>query len=558
MLSCRYVGSSYAGKPLRKKAAKGFFDLWSRNHAQELTIEILQALGFSREVETARSSSDDSDIELRVFNLLDSPVFLREDSIPFNLIQARSLIQKNDDFKSGIDKEEVAWQSFQLSERQCHETNRRIASDAFRRHPIHSAVLFYAQRFIARVLGEAPSIDDLDLRFGPGAATSCQQKTTARWKLSSTLTVSNSLFRLSDQIRATMPGWIGSRDLTPSTGALEFVPKNFKTYRSIIIEPLVNTMVQKGIGTYMKQRMLQAGINLYDQSENRRRARLGSIGADYVTIDLERASDTLAYALVLDLLPFDWLELLDAARSGIITYKGKAIVLNKFSSMGNGFTFELESLIFRALAHGINQVHALDDNTTVFGDDIVASRATGVLIERYFPDYGFSINPEKSFLDGPFREACGGDYVFGVDVRPFFLKGTRTGGRWTYATCVSFHNFLQRKPWFDPDRKIRNLLLSKLPDKYHVWGPDGYGDAYLVSFAPLSSYLAPYGREKGFEGFIAYGYVARPCRDCTDAFGDAYLPAYLAGTGPSEDVFTIRSPKGERMVDRAVRMYVIS
>lgn len=559
MLSCRYIGSGFPGdrKQRSRKSTRSFYDLWSRNEAHEFTIEVLRTLGFRGEIEAAGYDQDNPDCFLRLLHDLPDPDFSSEASLPFSLIQARALILKNDDFESGIDKEEVAWQSFLVSEEQCRLTNRRLGSDAFKRHPIHARVMHYAAQYISRVLGPCPSINDLDLEFGPGAATSCTKKTSARWKLSSPLTASNSLFRVQRPVTETMPAWLLGKPWIPSLGALEFVPKSFKTYRSIIIEPLLNGIIQKGFGSYMKRKMFHAGIDLYDQSLNRERARVGSLEPSrFATIDLSRASDTLAYSLVMDLLPWDWFMALDSARSGIISYRGSSIVLEKFSSMGNGFTFELESLIFKALARGIALAHDIDDNSSVFGDDIIASRDHAILITNYFPDYGFTINSEKTFIDGNFRESCGGDYAFGVDVRPFFLKGSRTGGRWTYHNCVVFHNHLQRKPWFDPNGEIRRLLLAKIPDRYQNWGPDGYGDGHLVSLAPLRTYARPYGREKGYEGFKIKTIVAVPFEDTTPVSGDALLPAYLAGKGPTLNPYAIRLPKGGRMASRVRDIYV--
>jgi hypothetical protein len=243
----------------------------------------------------------------------------------------------------------------------------------------------------------------------------------------------------------------------------------------------------------------------------------------------------------------------------MVSYKKRFITLEKFSSMGNGFTFELETLIFKALVRGIADYCGLEDDSICYGDDITCNPSLARAVTHYFPLFGLTPNVDKSYVDGPFREACGGDYRLGVDVRPYFLRGLRDGGRISFAKIVAFHNFLTRKPWFDPDRLVRAYLLSLIPEKVRKWGPDGYGDCWLLSMAPCKTYLPRAATLKGkqwYEGFVANGYVAVPSRDDRPVSGDALLPAYLAGSGPSEDVYAVRLPKGSRMRARVQRIIV--
>jgi hypothetical protein len=94
--------------------------------------------------------------------------------------------------------------------------------------------------------------------------------------------------------------------------------------------------------------------------------------------------------------------------------------------MGNGFTFELETLLFLALAWVSTELSdetpVFKENLTVFGDDIIVPVKALRLLENALRFCGFEPNPEKTFGDGPFRESCGGDFFLGEDVRPYFLK----------------------------------------------------------------------------------------------------------------------------------------
>jgi hypothetical protein len=104
---------------------------------------------------------------------------------------------------------------------------------------------------------------------------------------------------------------------------------------------------------------------------------------------------------------------------------GKWHLLEKFSSMGNGFTFELETLIFLCLILAVDETgQKLESGRNVFtyGDDIICPTEYSEAVISALKFSGFSLNMKKSFVSGPFRESCGGDFFGGVDVRPFFLK----------------------------------------------------------------------------------------------------------------------------------------
>lgn len=543
-------GLSSAPHHVGGRRKRGVYDLWNRAESNEVLYEVLKRLGFSDCCVYSGSYP--------LYNTYRSlpPLDLRESSL--ELIAAHALFSKNDDMPSPIDRNQVAFESFLLSEESCEDVNRRFRENEFSRCPVLSSILHYARRYCANVLGDCPDIDDLDCSFGPGATASNKNLngTTARWKLSATCTISESAYHLRDRLRACFPAWLGDRNIVPAIGLLDFVPKSHKTSRTIMIEPLLNTFVQKGIGAYLKKRLYRRGINLFDQSAQRERARLGSVHGNFATIDLSRASDSIASYLVLDLLPLDWFDLLSSFRTPTCSYKKRYFTLEKFSSMGNGFTFELETLIFKSLISGIATYCGLEDDSICYGDDITANTPLARAITFFFKAFGFTVNSDKSFYEGCVREACGGDYRAGLDIRPWFLRGLRDGGRFSYAKIVSYHNFLQRKPWFDKVG-IRKYLLSLIPPKFRLWGPDGYGDSWLVSLSHPATYLQrASSRYPGWEGYLARGFMAIPYRDETPCKGDVLLPAYSAGRGPCEDIYALRLPKGARMRARFVRAIV--
>lgn len=202
---------------------------------------------------------------------------------------------------------------------------------------------------------------------------------------------------------------------------ISFVPKSAKTHRVIAVEPLLNGFVQKGIDVFMRRELLKIQIDLTDQFTNSRLAREGSTEScedPYVTIDLSSASDSITRALVERLVPSGWLSLFDTARAPLSEIDGELVPLNQFVSMGNGFCFPLQSLIFSALA--ISSGARVGD-FRVYGDDIIVRKSTSATLLYVLRVCGFIPNRAKTFLSGPFRESCGGDYFGGLDVRPLFL-----------------------------------------------------------------------------------------------------------------------------------------
>lgn len=489
---------------------KKFFEKWNRQSSDAFRSEVIRmCLG---------STSDEYAVSTHQREIQDlPPIDFSSSEYDLNRIQSQALLTKDVDFKSNIDREKVAYEKFLHSEQACRETNRFLRQQDYGSE-IH-ALIHYACMFISRVLGPCPSLSDLDFSFGPGAASSCRGKTSARFKLSTQPSTSRSSKRLISEFGADrIDRWTATESVV-CPAILEFVPKSYKTHRAIVIEPSLNGYIQKGIGSYLKTRLFKSGINLFDQTVSQQRARLASISGSHATVDLSSASDSISYFLVLELLPPDWVDLLDACRSEEVFYKGERIALEKFSSMGNGYTFELESLIFASICHA-NRVllNKRKDDFTVYGDDIIVPVDEARPLINCLSMLGFQANIDKTFISGPFRESCGADYHLGIDIRPFFIKD-----RMCFSTLFSFYNFLTRKEHFDRDGGIRAFIMSVIPPKLLLFGPDGFGDGHLTSSAPLK----PYRRNSGWAGFIFETWAAVPLKDETVVLGDQLLPFYL-------------------------------
>lgn len=201
------------------------------------------------------------------------------------------------------------------------------------------------------------------------------------------------------------------------------VPKTAVIDRVACKEPDLNIFCQKAVGDFLRRRLLKrVRINLNDQTINRELARTGSIDGSLSTIDLSSASDSLTTGLVSVLLPLEWFRLLDDLRSPK-TFIGRMSHTNEmFSSMGNGFTFELESMVFWALAQATCRLSRTSGRVSVYGDDIIVPAGISRAFLNVLRWCGFKPNVDKTFCLGPFRESCGGHYHRGLDVTPFYLR----------------------------------------------------------------------------------------------------------------------------------------
>lgn len=450
-----------------------------------------------------------------------------------NVRQISAFFQKRGDIDVGVNRKRVAIDGFIAAEKLCAQTNdiyRMRARGEFSFPPRVEAVLLTAQRKVATMLGDVPSLGDLKFRFGPGATTQVQKRMASpAIKLGETFACSEDMLPIVSDFLSEFPTWVDYHAVSSSSeswtvpleihpGRLRFVPKSYKTDRSIVVEPMLNSFAQLGICDYLSDRFRRFGLDLTDQSANQRAALEGSLTGALATLDLSSASDTLAYNLVLDLFPIDWFVLLSQFRSGTVDCEGTLINMEKFASMGNGYTFAVESLIFYALAYAC--VAEEDSHrVSVFGDDIIIPTYGYPLLAEVLCCVGCILNKDKSFATGPFRESCGADYLRGISIRPSYVKDSLA-----LFDVFRLHNQYVRRG----DEEIANLLLAEVPASFQKWGPDGFGDGHLIG----DGGLRPHGRDRGWAGFSFETYTLRPRRDFSVRPGDRVYPFYTTYLSP--------------------------
>lgn len=452
------------------------------------------------------------------------PLHYREPANFFIDYQATKLLSKLPGLNTGIDTKMTAYKKFVECEVLCRETNERFRRCEGRFSARVDRVLSRATRKIAHILGDVPEFKDLDFAFGPGATYGIRGDTSVYKKVSSSLECTYALSDILPEFLAEFPGWIpeaASVELVAGS-QLTVVPKNAKTDRPICIEPLLNGLYQKGFGSYIRNRLKRFGINLDDQGVNQRLAGLAHV-LGLSTVDFSSASDTIAYSLILHLMPIDWFTALDRARCARYEVDGVWYNFHKFTSMGNGYTFELETLIFYALACAVCEEEEIlvqtGVNLSVYGDDVIIPRDAYDYFSEVAEACGFRINGDKSFKDGPFFESCGHDFFLGHYVRPLQLTSELdklTRAFYAANNIKRIASILSRLPFgkeLDGSVIERNLrcaydwCVGCIPTHLREYGPEGYGDGHLIGGQPSASLRHP-----SWDGWWFWSYVEQPRR----------------------------------------------
>lgn len=404
----------------------------------------------------------------------------------------REMYSKYDDGKPSPEKERMTWERFHAAEKSCEEANKRIRAWSWNSEPFWLQV----RARIRDVLGPF-SWDECSrgFGFGPGATTRLTRaEAFAAYKYSGKPETTLGNADLARCAIEHLPLWKQSVRSTCGEGdddivnivvgnSIICVRKNYRTDRTIAKEPCMNIYVQKGVGKMVRRRLKRVGVDLDDQTRNQRAARKGSIDGSSATVDKTMASDTNAKELVGWLLPLDWWQAMELCRSPVgVLPSGEVIHYQKFSSMGNGYTFELESLIFWAIAQTCccpDNINECDPSVCVYGDDVVLpTHAAGYYMYRV-KEAGFTPNPDKTFVDGPYRESCGKHYYLGTDITPFYVRKPVEHLHRLFLT----HNNLYR--WLERAEMQRDDLLTQVralaPAKWREPRlPDGYGDGAFI------------------------------------------------------------------------------
>jgi hypothetical protein len=377
------------------------------------------------------------------------------------LRQVVALFDKNKDTPgtSGPARKAAALKKFFASEKKCRITNRRLSF--FAKHPSRlsndmSEVVALARDIITGILGPLGRLEIQKIiegsGFGPGFTflSNMEEHRNLYYKALGPHCVTRDAV---PYMKLWLNHWTNWKTSLISE-KVEFsivngnrvttVPKNSVTDRTIAIEPSFNVFMQKGVDNYLKRRLHRYGVTLLEQDRNHDIARLASMRPLFAaTLDLSAASDCVSTGIIQYLLPPDWCIFLDDLRSKSYTLdKGESwTVYDKFSSMGNAFTFPIESLIFYAVSRACTiLVGGNLRDIRVYGDDIIIAPQAYCLLVESLRFLGFTPNLDKSFAYGSFRETCGSDFLSGVDLRPVYVKSLP-------RTDIEVYNLFNRFLW---------------------------------------------------------------------------------------------------------------
>lgn len=236
------------------------------------------------------------------------------------------------------------------------------------------------------------------------------------------------------------------------------VPKNNDKRRPINVECFGNTLTQSVVGEGIRGLLLKEYSIDLDTLSDIHRIKV-SRPERWATIDLSNASDSVSVDLCKFLFPEWFFNYLERTRSSMVLgLDGNYHITRKISSMGNGFTFELMTLILTVLCK------ELDSEATVFGDDITINpEKAGTLIDL-LNEVGFVVNEDKSFVDGPFRESCGANF--------HSVEGYVSSFDFTWPLSMGDCVVLMNKAYvlslkYDSFRAFYNALLRVLPKALH-------------------------------------------------------------------------------------------
>jgi len=291
------------------------------------------------------------------------------------------------------------------------------------------------------------------------------------------------------------------------TSRLMFVPKNYKTSRSICMEPVAYMFFQQHI-RWEIENMLASGIlgrfvTIDDQGRNQRGAMYGARTGLVDTIDLSAASDSVHVDLVRALFPEPILSGLLNTRTSIVECPdGQFVHVNKFAPMGSAVCFPVQSIIYASVCIYAYILRFSPDNIdsilstrsclkawlarnvptdwfsshtcesfAVYGDDIVVDTRITTVVMSILEELGFSVNQEKSFGGAHlFRESCGVFALDDADVTPFHFKGKAFRGSFGAKEFARFISLANEAG----DRNLRHLHSFMINAVLRWKPPRGY------------------------------------------------------------------------------------
>lgn len=298
------------------------------------------------------------------------------------------------------------------------------------------------------------------------------------------------------------------------------VPKSYKAYRLIAPESAYNSFNMQKLRKALEMALTNSGYGKYfpinDQTEQRSRAYLGSLGIGFATLDSTAASDSIATYRMKDLLDPDLFDLISKSRPRRyqLGKNGKTVVASTWLTSGHPCTFIIEGMFFLSIACVAREWHAKWTGEwgvmpSVFGDDLIVDLVYFEEVMDLLCRFGITVNASKTFSQGKYRESCGVEYYDGIPMHNVYwprksICEHRELSVEDYESLVS----LQHRTFDVPSvsRFLTEFVQLQWPAVTSSLPGSEVED--LWSNSPcFSTRLAPYG------AYWREGYVKAPLRD---------------------------------------------
>lgn len=254
------------------------------------------------------------------------------------------------------------------------------------------------------------------------------------------------------------------------------VPKTWKKLRGIAAEPGELQFFQQAVShsldeMYRTDPWWRSRVDLHSQEKSQALALEGSRTGRLATIDLSAASDSVTLELIRRVFrgtPI--LKWLLGTRSTSTMVGNVHLPLRKFASMGSACCFPVQCAVFALAAQVASdrtpgRLVGKTRTIRVFGDDIIVESVTVPCLLDILARLGFSVNTEKSYWTGSFREACGTFAYSGVDVRPLrysrgdYVSTNRIWGYEELSSAIGIINQCWEKGYHETRRSLLESVL---------------------------------------------------------------------------------------------------
>lgn len=224
--------------------------------------------------------------------------------------------------------------------------------------------------------------------------------------------------------------WLSLESQTRPILKMTSVPKDRNKRRLIGVEHCLKQFLQQSLASGLRaSAWFHRWTTLHSQSNHIRFAGGGVTGQEdgvvyalgrpgMCTVDLSDASDRIPLSLVEFLLP-EWYPYFAVASSAYAEVNQQLHPLGMVATMGCGFCFELETLVFHIVASLAGRIYDESggfsarrlehyaDQCRVYGDDVVIPREWFPCFELLCSKLGWVISYHKTGLTSKFLETCG-------------------------------------------------------------------------------------------------------------------------------------------------------